>query len=423
MRWCKHGKTGRRGQAARRLLGGIAMLFAVAGAASAGATETDDIEERYLRAVELMTKGRHEEAAKAFEELIKLEPLHAGAWLELAINHCTMGRTADAERLFREIEVRFMPSPGILEIIENHRRGGCKPWEPRTYRSLSLSAGYDDNVNQGASNPVLVIGSGDDLEERPLTEEFLPKPDSFVQGTFGYSRELDRNGTIAFAHVRFRQHREAHEQNTVGLLVGVDKAFRLGEWNGDTTLSTSLLSLGGALYQRQFQLQGRVMPPWRLPWGTEFMLTGSFGRTQYVTRRNFDANTGELGAQLAYRGKSNVLQLAAGGLAEHGRADRLGGDRHGWYGSLQWQYQYNDRLGAEAGLTRQDWNSARIYAPGYIDIARRQSTRQARLALVVQLPAKQSAVLEFRHVDNKENISLFQYDSNSLQLYWRWNGF
>lgn len=407
----------------RSLLAGIALLLLAAGSARAGDGATDEIEARYLRAVELMTQGRHEEAAKAFEELIKLEPLHAGAWLELAINHCTMGRTADAERLFREIEVRFMPSPGILEIIENHRRTGCKPWEARSYRNLSLSAGYDDNVNQGASNPILVIGSGEDQEEKPLTDEFLPKPDSFVQGTFGYSRELDRSGAVAFAHVRFRHHRDVSEQNTMGLLLGVDKGFRIGNWNGDATLSTSFLSLGGSLYQRQFQVQGRVIPPLRLPWQTEFILTGSFGRTQYVTRRNFDANTGELGAQLAYRGKANVVQLATGGLIEHGRADRLGGDRHGWYGSLQWQYQHNDRFGTEAGLTRQDWNSARVYAPELIDIARRQSTRQARLAMVYRLDARQSAVLEYRHVDNKENITLFQYDSHALQLYWRWNGF
>lgn len=403
------------------LLSGLSLLATLCVPARA-ATPAEQ-QAMYLHAVELMTEGRHAEATAAFERLIALVPQHAGAWLELAISHCTLGHPVEAEKLFREIEVRFAPSAGILAVIDANRRTGCKAWEPRTYRAMAVSFGTDDNVNQGASNPVFTVGSGPDRTERLLDEDFLPKRDSFVQTSFDYSRELTQQHSTAFAQLRMRRHHTVSEQDTNALLFGVNHPFRLGRWSGNTMLSASLVSLDGSLYQRQYQVQARVAPPLQLPEQFDLSLTASLGRAEYVTRRNFDADTGELSTMLNYRGKRNHAQLSAGALFERGRAGRLGGDRHGFYASLQMQHRFGERLGGEVGLTRQDWMSEREYAPDIIDLVRRQRTLQARVALVRPLTAKQSVLLEYRHVTNRENISLFQYSSNSLQLYWRWNGF
>ena len=115
-----------------------ALLLSLPAVANTAAEEQD----LYLNAMRLMNEGRHAAAREALEQLIMVEPQHAGAWLDLAITQCALGQALAAERLFREIEVRFAPSAGILEVINNHRRQGCRPWEAKSYRALGITRGY-----------------------------------------------------------------------------------------------------------------------------------------------------------------------------------------------------------------------------------------------------------------------------------------
>ena len=399
------------------------LAFLLLLGAAAGAVTPEEQQDLYLEAVRLISEGRHAEAKIALEHLIELEPQHAGAWLDLALSQCALGQAAEAERLFREIEVRFEPSAGILEVINSHRQQGCKPWAPKSFRSLTVSRGTDSNVNQGASNPVFVTGSGPDRIETLLADDFLPKRDSYLQAAFDYTRELSQQGSVAIAQLRVRHHDRLSDQDTNALLLGLDRPFSLMGWGARGLATASAVSLGGSLYQRQLQLQGRVAPPIKLPEHYDLTLSASLSNISYVTRKNFDANTGELSALLSYRSDFTQGQVAAGVLDDRGDAARLGGNRHGWYNSLLVQHSFNDRYGGELGWTRQDWRGQTVYSPGLIDDVRDQSTRQWRAALTMALTDKQSLQLEWRHVQNKENISLFQYNSQVLQLNWRWAGF
>ena len=81
----------------------------------------------------------------------------------------------------------------------------------------------------------------------------------------------------------------------------------------------------------------------------------------------------------------------------------LGG---GWLGELSWQYQ--------------NWAGAQAYSPGLIDVARRQHTQLTRATLWYELTKQQALYLEYRGVRNRENISLFEYQSRAWQLGWQW---
>jgi hypothetical protein len=399
----------------------LLALLLLAGNAAAATPER--VEALYLEAVRLMTEGRHQQATAALEHLIEIEPQHAGAWLELAINHCTLGHPAEAERLFREIEVRFAPSAGILEVIDSHRQRGCQPWQPKVYRAITLSRGTDSNVNQGASNPVFVTGSGPDRIESLLSDSYLPRRDSYVQAAFDYTRDLDQRGAVGFVQLRARRHDQVGEQDTNALLLGADRPFNVAGWGARGMGSASFVSLGGQLYQRQLQLQARTAVPLPLPPRVDLTLSAALGNIVYLTRRKFDANTGELSALLNYRGEANQGQAAFGLLVDRGEAGRLGGNRHGWYASLQGQRRFTPWLDGEFGYTLQDWHGQTIYSPGLIEAVRNQSTRQWRAALAAAITPHQSVQLEWRTVQNRENISLFQYNSRVIQLNWRWNGF
>jgi hypothetical protein len=79
-------------------------------------------------------------------------------------------------------------------------------------------------------------------------------------------------------------------------------------------------------------------------------------------------------------------------------------------------------LNGELGYTHQGWNSVEAYAPGLIDVARRQRTQVTRAALSWTLDRNSSLQLEGRWIRNGENISIFQYNNRLLQLAWQWNG-
>lgn len=399
----------------------VLAFLLLAGSASAATPER--LQALYLEAVTLMTQGRHEEASAALERLIAIEPQHAGAWLELAINHCTLGHPAEAERLFREIEVRFAPSAGILDVIDSHRRQGCQPRQPKVARAFTLSRGTDSNVNQGASNPVFVTGSGPDRIGNLLSDSYLPHRDNYSQAGFDTTRELDARGTVGFAQLRSRHHDRLSEQDTNAVLLGADRPFDVAGWGARAMGSVSFVTLGGELYQRQLQLQARTALPLPLPPRFALTLSAALGNIVYLTRQKFDTNTAEVSTLLNYRGAQGGGQAAAGVLADRGEAGRLGGNRRGWYASAQAQHRFGARLDGELGYTRQDWHGSSIYSPGLIEAVRRQSTRQWRAALTGAVTPQHSVQLEWRNVRNNENISLFQYDSRVVQLNWRWNGF
>ena len=388
----------------------------------AGATPAADEQDLYLNAMRLMNEGRHAAAREALEQLIKVEPQHAGAWLDLAITQCALGQAVEAERLFREIEVRFAPSAGILEVINSHRRQGCRPWEAKSFRALGLTRGHDSNVNQGASNPVFATGSGPDRIEHLLADDYLPQADSYTQASLDYTRELNPAGAVALAQVRTRHHDRMTGQDTNAILLGLDQPLRLGQFNARGLVTASAVSLGGLLYQRQAQLQVRVTPKLPLPDNYELVLATSVSHAAYLRRVNFDANTGETSALLNYNGTGTRVQAALGALYDRGATGRPGGNRHGWYHSALWQRRVGEHYIGELGWTRQDWHGQLLYSPGLIDEVRDQSTRQLRAAVTREFGRHQSLQLEYRHVQNKENISLFQYNSQVLQLNWRWFG-
>src|SRR5690606_39181416 len=104
-----------------------------------------------------------------------------------------------------------------------------------------------------------------------------------------------------------------------------------------------------------------------------------------------------------------------------GQVARPGGDRRGWFAGLQWYTRLGKQWNGEAALTHQSWGSSSVYSPGLIDQVRRQDISSARLALQWQFGPQYSVVSEWRVTRNRENISLFRYNSNAVQLSLRWD--
>lgn len=403
------------------------LLAAVAGAAAqspAPVPTAPPAQDLYEQAVRLISEGRTTDASLALSRAIEREPLHAGAWLDLALLQCALGRAAEAEQLFKTIEQRFTPPPGIAALIARARAQGCARSQPRSQATVVFGRGIDQNVNQGASNPNYTVINEGKPTELLLTDEFLPKHDGYNVLAAEYRRDLTPNGTVGYVQLQARHNDTLHRYDNSALTVGADSAWRFGRWTASAGASASAVRFAGELFQRQLQVQGRIATPLALPSTPQLSLSANLTRSRYPTLDNFDATIAELRSQLVVRHRAATTSASAAVQSDQASARRPGGDRRGWLLSLQSRLPIGGPLSGELGASQQVWHGASPYAPDLdlINVVRRQRLRVLRAGVNYALDRNNSLVLEARVIHNDENISIFQYNNRVLQLAWQWNG-
>lgn len=389
-------------------------------APSADATAPDDSDELYLKALQSISEGRRGDASHELDELVERHPQHAGALLDLALTHCSLGNADQAERLFAAFESRFSPSRPILELIANAREQGCNTWDASSSTVLTAGRGIDQNVNQGARTTRYVVDAPGGQVEYELTGDFRPRHDQYTQLSGDHVREMTSNGSVGFAQFQLRHNDSLHQYDSASLFVGAETPWRFGTWRVRGTGTVGLVTLGSHLYQRQAQLQARVTPPLRLPAGVGFDVVGGVTYNTFPSLSNFDSTTQEVRGHLAWRGVHGFASASFGYQNDHALDRRPGGDRDGTFINLLVRRELRPGLNAELGYTRQGWNSSQSYSPGLIDEVRDQTTQVVRGVLSWSVGKRQTLLLEGRIVRNHENISIFQYNNRQLQLSWQW---
>lgn len=385
--------------------------------------ETGDVhQDMYLDALQSISENRYEEAKATLMKLIERKPRHAGAWLDLAIIQCELENKEEAARLFRIMIERFSPPQPILEVIAKQARG-CLGHLRENHVSLMLERGFDNNANQGASDPNFSLGSGSVQINLQLLPEYLPKSDGFTALSMNGARNLDSNGTAGFVQFRSRHYDTLSAFNTVAIAAGIDRPWRIDGWGVRATGMLSLLTLGDRLYQKQGIMQLRLTPALALPKNMLFSVMGGVTKVQYPTLFNYDANTWELRSLLSYDLGEFHAQGSVAYLSDRATAARPGGHRQGFFGNMSARGPVFRQYEAELGWARQIWNSDSAYSPGLINMIRRQDTQVLKAALIWPIRERQTMQLEFRAINNRENISILQYDSKLIQLGWQWQNF
>lgn len=396
------------------------MPAAQAASTAAAAASAAQEEKLYLDALRSLSEGRPDEATGKLERLLEKNSLHAGAWLDLAISHCELGNSVEAERMFEQIEVRFNPPAAIRDLIAQYRKAGCKGTHvARRAMSFKVGRGYDSNVNQGSNRRVFTVGSGNALSQVELGEESLPKADHFNVLSGDFNQPIGSRGMLLIAQLRGLRHDKVSSQDSSSGLLALERPWSAAGWNGRATAAYGLVRLGGELYQRQAQLLLRAVPPLALGEAMGWSLTAGYSAAEYPTRPYYNARTLDLGSNLSWRAKQATVMLSAGALADQGRASRPGGDREGWYGGANLFGALSDKAIVELGLSRQAWHGERVFSPTLIDTTRRQTTSQLRASLQYLVGTHSALQLELRRTWNRENIPLFQYDSHMVQFSWR----
>lgn len=377
-------------------------------------------EEMYQQALQSIAEGRKNDASETLQRVIDKEPLHAGAWLDLALMQCALGHAAEAEKLFDAIEKRFAPPPGITSLIDDARAQGCDNWQPHSSGTITVGRGIDQNVNQGSSSSAYTVNQQGIEVDLPLLPDFLPRHDQYSLASFDYSRDLTPNGTYGFLQLQSRHNDSLHDYDTNSLFLGAEAPWRFGRWTLRVSSMLGLITLGGKDYQHQVQLQAQVGPPLPLPEHTQFIFSTGVTRASYMTLSNFDSATYDVHGDLSYRGGNSYVSATLGFQSDMAIGQRPGGDRHGSLAAVQWRHGLGDKWNGELAYTRQEWRGSSDYSPGLIDQVRLQTTHTVRAAVVYSINKSNSLQLELRQIHNKENISIFQYSDRQLQLNWQW---
>lgn len=396
----------------------LALLMAVATAASA--QEQPARQDIYLDAMHLINSGQMHEASEALIQMIKQEPEHAGAWLDLAILQCELGYAEEAERLFALIMERFDPPPGIIEVIAQWRAQGCAGAMSGRRATLMLGRGIDSNVNQGASSPYFTLNTENYRIDLQLQPEYLPKRDGFTMLSAEYARDLATADTTGFVQFQARQNDAISQYNTALVAAGAEHMRYAGGWQIHMGGSLAVLSMDGRLYQRRSQLQAVASPPLPLPENMQFSLLTGLSHIAYPTLDDFGAKTHEIRGMLNYRTSQTQVQASLGYSCDRALADRPGGDRRGWLIGVHAQKRIAGRIMGELGWSRQAWHSELPYSPGLIDQRRSQATDTLSGALTIPIAAHQAVRIEWRELRNKENIPIFQYNNQLLMVNWQW---
>lgn len=377
-------------------------------------------EDLYLKALQSIAEGRRTDATAELRGAIEQSPNHAGAWLELALTHCALGNSDEAERLFAIIETRFNPVPALLELIAETREQGCSHWDVFSSAVLTSSRGYDQNVNQGARTTRYVVDAPGGQVEYELSGDFKPRSDQYTQVAGEYTREVTPNGMLGFMQYQLRHNDSLHQYDTSSLFAGLEAPYRWGRWQVRATGTLGLVTLGGQLYQRQAQLQARVLPPVQLPAGIQFNLVGAVTHNSFPALSNFDSSVQELRGHWSRRAGNFYASATLGYLNDHALAQRPGGDRKGSFANLLLRHHLGYGVNTELAYSRQTWNSQGAYSPGLIEQVRAQETQVLRGNLSYAINKQHLLMLEARVVRNRENISIFQYTNRQLQLSWQW---
>lgn len=376
--------------------------------------------EAYDQALDALREGRAGDAVPLLEGLVRRMPAHAGAWLDLGIALCDLGRARDAEQVFRHIEARFDPGPAIREVIGLYRRSGCAPralGAARPAWEFRVGGGYTSNVNQGISDLTVEYGPAGQSVPLQLSDDFRPHGAGFGSLDVFHRRPLDEDGDWQWdTGLRLRRHTRLPEYDTALLFTGVNRRWSAAGWRGDLQLGLSQLWLGSRSYQQGLGLGAAAWRPLAPGWAGGLELDAFTYR--YPSLRRYDNE--QWSGQLRLRRFGAGWQLTAGlGWLQDLADDRPGGNRSGPLASLRWQALPMEGLSLDFALAWRRLDDSGPYNPLlWAGAVRSQRQWTAQLAAEYRLAPRDALRMELNRVDTRDTLPIFAWSGTSLGLTW-----
>lgn len=315
--------------------------------------------------------------------------------------------------MFTAIREQLDPPPAIRRLILELEATGCQA--PAMARGGSLrvqaGAGWDSNVSQGITARTLVLGSGESAIELELDAGYRPRSAHFFHAMADYGVLLPGLGAnLQFAlgqRVNFGA--SEFDLRTLSAAVGREFALPVGSLRGQ--IDRTEVWLGERHYQRSSGLL--------LQWLNNLQNGAWLGTLQatsvrYLTQPQQDAAIWEAGMLREWRFTPSYSIHAAFALQrDDARGQRPGGSRAGYQASVG-AVAITHGWRVRPQVTFSDWRSDDIFAPGLLDVRRRN--RLTQLSVHAERPVWQntSLVLEWRGRRSRDSIALYRYSAQSV---------
>jgi hypothetical protein len=331
-----------------------------------------------------------------------------GEIMDLAVAHCRRGDREEALAMFKAIREQLNPPPSILRLITDLEATGCstRPIAEGATLHAQLGGGWDSNVSQGISARTLVLGSGDNAIELPLDASYRPRPSAFAQAAVDYSLLLPRYGLNLQAALGQRVNFSASSFDLRTLSVAAAKDFALPVGSLRAQAEASDIWLGNVAYQHSENLGAQWL--YLMPKGA-WLATFQSTAVQYVSQPLQNATIWDLGILREWQlDPARSLHVKFNLQRDDAHSSRPGGDRLGWQleaGGVLLTHGW--RLRPQVGYSW--WNSADVFAPGLLDVRRRNRLRQAYVQAERPITADMSLVLEWRGRWAQDTIALYKY--------------
>ena len=377
---------------------------------SAHAADIDEL--LYQEALAAVAAGDQTRAVEMLETLVERQPRHAGAWLDLALLFCDLGDGARAQEIFARIESDFDPSPVIRKLIALQRGRGCRaPEKPLTW-TAGWQAGYDSNVNFGASSNQVILETSAGPTVAELAADSLPRADSFnddwVEGFWH-----DGAQSLRFS-LQARQYEQMKTFDTRVMALTGEQAWSADAVDGILRLQGVRAWLGDAAFLDAVTATAVVVG--RDEWhGVHPAVDLAVSQNRFPAAPSFDAQVWNLRPGLTnetadYSWRANLV--ATGDLAQDARP---GGDRYGLGAEAlgTWQARPGVRLSASALV--QQYRSRAPYFPPLLNEYRRQLLWMGHIDVAVDVGHGVQWLTTWTGQRNVDNLPFLDYRAGALQ--------
>jgi len=353
-------------------------------------------------------------------EVVRQEPRHAGAWLDLALLSCSAGDTAEAHGVLRRILAEFDPPAAIRTLVLAQLAQPCLPLAapllPATAWRFGAARGHDTNVNSGTLASHLVLGTGTEAIRLPLAPELRPRSDRFDEFWADLATRTQWVGRSAILKLGVLARRYAREADYD--LQGVTAAAELpagsGAWAGRVQLTGMASWLGNTHFMDSLAvgwLGGLPLTAGGLPMHHEWSLM----RVRFANNPAFDSVS--LTARAGVSGRHAGWFWRANALAAIESADgrRPGGDRYGGGAELLAQRQLAPTVRLEVQARALQMQSRSAYLPPLLAVRREQALFSGRADIAVALEGGYEWVTSWQAQDSRDNLGFLAYRGQSLQ--------
>ena len=337
----------------------------------------------------------------------------SGEIMDIAGRHCRRGESREALAMFEAIREQLDPPPAIRQLIVDLEATGCNtvPVTDGATLRLQVGGGWDSYVSHGISARTLVLGSGENSIELTLDPSYRPRSAAFTQASVDYSLVVPRYGVnlqVALGQ-RINFGVADFTLRTVSAAAAKEFPLPLGALRGQ--LEASNIWLGNQLYQHSENaglqwLYGEASGAW--------LATFQSTAVQYVTQPLQNATVWELGLLREWRlDPARSVHVRVTAQRDNAHGERPGGDRRGWQaeaGAVVLAQGW--RLRPQAGYST--WDSADVFAPGLIDVPRRNRLRQLYFQAERPLGNDLSLALEWRGRWARDTVTLYKYQQQVL---------